>query len=67
MLGGDHTITLAALRSTINHWGVLNVIHFDSHIDTWDPNVIGESDNKGQILEIFTNYSLTGGGVSEYA
>lgn len=42
MLGGDHTITLAALRSTINHWGVVNVIHFDSHIDTWDPTALGE-------------------------
>lgn len=41
MLGGDHTITLAALRSTIDHWGVVNVIHFDSHIDTWDPHQIG--------------------------
>lgn len=38
MLGGDHTITLAALRSTINHWGVVSVIHFDSHIDTWNPH-----------------------------
>lgn len=42
MLGGDHTTTLAALRSTIDHWGVVNVIHFDSHIDTWNPNRIGE-------------------------
>lgn len=38
MLGGDHTVTLAALRSTINHWGVVSVIHFDSHIDTWNPH-----------------------------
>lgn len=34
-LGGDHTTTLAALRSTVNHWGPVSVIHFDSHIDTW--------------------------------
>ncbi len=40
-LGGDHTTTLAALRSTINHWGPVSVIHFDSHIDTWDPKVLG--------------------------
>ncbi|KAH0842999.1 hypothetical protein AYO21_03287 [Fonsecaea monophora] len=40
-LGGDHTTTLAALRSTISHWGPVSVIHFDSHIDTWDPKVIG--------------------------
>lgn len=41
MLGGDHTVTLAALRSTVEHWGVVSVIHFDSHIDTWNPTVAG--------------------------
>ncbi|KAI1089880.1 arginase [Rostrohypoxylon terebratum] len=40
-LGGDHTTTLSALRSTFNHWGPVSVIHFDSHIDTWDPAIIG--------------------------
>lgn len=40
-LGGDHTTTLAALRSTVDHWGPVSVIHFDSHIDTWDPKVLG--------------------------
>lgn len=41
VLGGDHTTTLAALRSTIDHWGPVSVVHFDSHIDTWDPKVLG--------------------------
>jgi agmatinase len=40
-LGGDHTTTLTALRSTVNHWGPVSVIHFDSHLDTWDPKVLG--------------------------
>ncbi|KKY27108.1 putative arginase family protein [Phaeomoniella chlamydospora] len=40
-LGGDHTTTLAALRSTYDHFGPVSVIHFDSHIDTWDPAVLG--------------------------
>lgn len=40
-LGGDHLTTLAALRSTYNHWGAVSVIHFDSHIDTWDPEILG--------------------------
>lgn len=31
-LGGDHTTTLSALRSTNDHWGPVSVIHFDSHI-----------------------------------
>ncbi|RFU77822.1 proclavaminate amidinohydrolase [Trichoderma arundinaceum] len=40
-LGGDHTTTLSALRSTYKRWGPVSVIHFDSHIDTWDPAVLG--------------------------
>ncbi|RDW82355.1 hypothetical protein BP6252_03467 [Coleophoma cylindrospora] len=40
-LGGDHTTTLSALRSTFTHWGAVSVIHFDSHIDTWNPAVLG--------------------------
>ncbi|KAK0718957.1 arginase family-domain-containing protein [Apiosordaria backusii] len=40
-LGGDHTTTLAALRATYKNWGKLSVIHFDAHIDTWDPEVLG--------------------------
>ncbi|KAF1990806.1 arginase family protein [Aulographum hederae CBS 113979] len=40
-LGGDHTTTLSALRSTFQAWGAVSVIHFDSHIDTWDPEVLG--------------------------
>ena len=40
-LGGDHTTTLAALRATYGHWGAVSVIHFDSHLDTWDPEVLG--------------------------
>lgn len=31
-LGGDHTTTLSALRSTYRRWGQVSVIHFDSHI-----------------------------------
>ncbi|KAJ9388356.1 hypothetical protein DTO063F5_2687 [Paecilomyces variotii] len=40
-LGGDHTTTLSALRSTYEKWGPVSVVHFDSHIDTWDPDVLG--------------------------
>ncbi|KAK1767049.1 arginase family protein [Phialemonium atrogriseum] len=40
-LGGDHTTTLSALRSTHERWDPVSVIHFDSHIDTWDPAVLG--------------------------
>lgn len=40
-MGGDHTITLLALRSTYEKFGKVAVLHFDSHIDTWDPKVLG--------------------------
>ncbi|POS75269.1 proclavaminate amidinohydrolase [Diaporthe helianthi] len=40
-LGGDHTTTLSALRSAHERWGDVSVVHFDSHIDTWDPAVLG--------------------------
>ncbi|EGV61158.1 agmatinase [Yamadazyma tenuis] len=40
-MGGDHTITLMALKSAYEQYGKLNVIHFDSHIDTWNPKVLG--------------------------
>lgn len=40
-LGGDHATTLSALRSTHQRWGKVSVIHFDSHLDTWDPAVLG--------------------------
>lgn len=40
-MGGDHTITLMTLKSAYEKYGPLNVIHFDSHIDTWNPKVLG--------------------------
>lgn len=40
-MGGDHTITLMALRSAYEQYGPVSVLHFDSHIDTWDPKLLG--------------------------
>lgn len=37
-LGGDHTITLPAVYE---NWGPIIVIHFDSHLDTWNPYYFG--------------------------
>ncbi|XBW38738.1 hypothetical protein QEN19_004325 [Hanseniaspora menglaensis] len=37
-LGGDHSITLPALRSLAQIHGDITVIHFDSHLDTWAPD-----------------------------
>ncbi|EMD34414.1 hypothetical protein CERSUDRAFT_97674 [Gelatoporia subvermispora B] len=36
-LGGDHTITLPLLRGVAGVYGPVSVIHFDSHLDTWQP------------------------------
>lgn len=40
-LGGDHTITLPILRALHSTWGRVSVLHFDSHLDTWDPKMLG--------------------------
>ena len=40
-LGGDHTITLPALRAIHKSHGLVTVLHFDSHIDTWSPDALG--------------------------
>ncbi|RCK57340.1 putative agmatinase 1 [Candida viswanathii] len=41
-LGGDHTITLMAIRNAHERLGdKIRVLHFDSHIDTWDPKKLG--------------------------
>jgi agmatinase len=55
-LGGDHTILLPILRSLYKKHGRITVVHFDSHIDTWDPEALGgeesrqEGINHGTIL-----------------
>ncbi|KAF3289532.1 hypothetical protein TWF970_003306 [Orbilia oligospora] len=36
-LGGDHTIALAALRALNRFHGQVAVLHFDAHLDTWNP------------------------------
>lgn len=40
-LGGDHTITLPILRSIHSAYGPVSVIHFDSHLDSWKPGLLG--------------------------
>ncbi|KAH7303407.1 agmatinase [Stachybotrys elegans] len=45
-LGGDHTITLPSLRGLHDIWGPMAVIHFDAHIDTWNPKQWGGGINK---------------------
>ncbi|RJE26209.1 agmatinase [Aspergillus sclerotialis] len=38
-LGGDHSLTLPALRALNEIYGkTIQVLHFDAHLDTWNPN-----------------------------
>src|SRR5690349_2424043 len=34
-LGGDHAVTLALLRAARKRHGMLGLVHFDAHVDTW--------------------------------
>jgi agmatinase len=40
-IGGDHTISLPAIRALHKTWGPVAVLHFDSHLDSWDPKQLG--------------------------
>ncbi|KXN91599.1 Putative agmatinase 3, partial [Leucoagaricus sp. SymC.cos] len=42
-IGGDHTIVLPILRSLHEVYGPISVIHFDAHLDTWDPRLFGDT------------------------
>ena len=46
LLGGDHSITLAELRSAAKKYGPVALVHFDSHSDLCD-EVFGEKYNHG--------------------
>ncbi len=35
-LGGDHSITFPILREVARRYGKVSVVHFDSHMDTWE-------------------------------
>ena len=49
VLGGDHSITLPALRACAAKHGPLGLIHFDSHTDT-SPEVYEHTDNHGTMM-----------------
>lgn len=48
-LGGDHSITLACLRSLHKKVGTMAVVHFDAHCDTWSDH-FGEKYGHGTWL-----------------
>jgi agmatinase len=72
-LGGDHTITLPALRALHSNFGKVAVLHFDSHLDTWDPEVLSQNQsayaaiNHGTFLHIAHEEGLLIDGKSMHA
>jgi agmatinase len=42
LVGGDHSITLPALRAAARHHGPLAVLHLDAHLDTSGPDTWGD-------------------------
>lgn len=69
--GGDHTVTLMNLKSAYETFGDkengLAVIHFDSHIDTWNPAILGGGITKYASLNhgTFLHYAAEAGYVSK--
>lgn len=70
-LGGDHTITLMNIKSAWETYSNedgdgLAIIHFDSHIDTWDPRVLGGNVTKYASLNhgTFLHYAAEAGYVA---
>jgi agmatinase len=48
-LGGDHSITLPALRACAGEHGALGLVHFDTHTDTGAASY-GHADNHGTMM-----------------
>jgi agmatinase len=46
-LGGDHSVSLPALRVLGKRHGKLALVHFDSHTDTWDSYFAGKRYSAG--------------------
>ncbi|CAO3610303.1 unnamed protein product [Mucor fragilis] len=69
-LGGDHTILLPVLRAMREaHGRPISVIHFDSHLDTWAPEIYnvkakGSKYNHGNPLYHASKEGLTTNGTS---
>lgn len=72
-LGGDHTVSLMNIKSAFETFSEPNlsdglaIIHFDSHIDTWDPKILGGGISKYASLNhgTFLHYAAEAGYVSK--
>jgi agmatinase len=50
LVGGDHSITLPALRALAAHHGPLAIVHIDAHLDTSGPEIWGDDFHHGTPL-----------------
>jgi agmatinase len=50
-LGGDHSVSLAALRAAAKKHGTMSLVHFDAHPDIWPPDADRPYDHS-------TNFSI---------
>lgn len=46
-IGGDHSVSLPALRAIAKRHGPLSLVHFDAHTDTWDKYFGGKKHSAG--------------------
>lgn len=49
-IGGDHSVSLPALRALAKRHGPLALVHFDSHTDTWDSYFGGQRYSAGTMF-----------------
>lgn len=50
LVGGDHSITLPALRALAKRHGALAIVHLDAHLDTSGPEAWGDAFHHGTPL-----------------
>lgn len=46
-IGGDHSVSLPALRAVARHHGPVAIVHFDAHSDTWPAYFAGKRYSAG--------------------
>lgn len=56
-MGGDHSISLGPIKAVGEHYGPVGLIHFDSHVDTWDGG-FGSRFNNGTTLRRGIEYGV---------
>jgi agmatinase len=62
LIGGDHSVTLPAMRAVAAARGPLAVVHFDAHLDTSGPEVWGDEFHHGTPLRHAMTEGLTADG-----